>query len=162
PRLHLNLSRFLFQKNGLPFLPRIDEATDTLNQLRGDAERPKNPNADKDLRIPGGEFRKPEDYYPVQYSFPLVYGVGPSGLPSNASPARQAQAKDLKAYLMVCEQLLGNALTQLAHTADLFSLDPAVTRTYFVKAFNEALIRGFNDIVQPGMSPATVEAMVES
>ena len=58
----------------------MDEATDTLNQLRGDAERPKNPGADNDLRIPKGDFRNPDDYYPVQYSFPLTYGVGPSGL----------------------------------------------------------------------------------
>ena len=40
PRLYLNFSRFLFYKNGLPFLPRMDEALDTLNRLRGDAERP--------------------------------------------------------------------------------------------------------------------------
>jgi hypothetical protein len=162
PRLHLNLSRFLFHKNGLPFLPRIDEATDTLNQLRGDAERPKNPNADSDLKIPKGDFRSPEDYYPVQYSFPLVYGIGPSGLPSQASETRRAQAKDLKAYLMVFEQVLGNSLTQLAHTADLFSLDPDVARTYFVKTFDEALIRGFTEIVQPGMSTSAVEAMIET
>jgi hypothetical protein len=161
PRLHLNLSRFLFHKNGLPFLPRSDEAADTLNQLRGDAERPKNPDADKDLRIPRGIFRNPEDYYPVQYSLPLVYGVGPSGLPSNASPPRRAKAKDLKAYLMVFEQVLGNALAQLAHTPDLFSLDPNIARTYFAKTLNDGLIRGFNDIVQPG-SPAAVEAMVET
>ena len=124
----------------------MDEATDTLNQLRGDAERPKNPGADNDLRIPKGDFRNPDDYYQVQYSFPLTYGVGPSGLPANASVARRAQAKQLKAYLMVFEQLVDNALVQLAHTADLFSLDPAVTRTYFVNLFSEALIKGFGDV----------------
>src|SRR5882724_2310422 len=43
PRLYLNLSRFLFYKSGLPFLPRVDEATDTLQQLRGAASQPKNP-----------------------------------------------------------------------------------------------------------------------
>jgi len=162
PRLYRNLSRFLFFKNGLPFHPRMDEALDTLNQLRGDAERPKNSSADKDLRIPKGSFRNPEDYYPVQYSLPQVYGVGPSGLPSHVSSTRQAQARQLKAYLMVFEQLLGNSLAQLAHTADLFSLDPAVTRSYFVKEFSNALIRGFDDIRQPGMSKAVVEAMTET
>ncbi len=41
PRLYHNQSRFLFFKNGLPFTPRMDEAYDTLTQLRGEAERPK-------------------------------------------------------------------------------------------------------------------------
>jgi hypothetical protein len=150
PRLYMNQSRFLFYKSGLPFLPRMDEATDTLNQLRGDAQRLKNPDAVKDLRIPRGEFREPapDEYSAVQDSLPLAYGVGPAGLPSHASPARRGQAKDLKAYLMVFEQLLGNALTQIAHTADLFSLDPGMDRTYFVKALDASVIAGFGDIVK--------------
>ncbi|MCI5146680.1 MAG: hypothetical protein D3923_14425, partial [Candidatus Electrothrix sp. AR3] len=35
PRLYHSQSRFLFFKNGLPFKPRMDEARDTLTQLRG-------------------------------------------------------------------------------------------------------------------------------
>lgn len=161
PRLYLNFSRFLFYKNGLPFLPRMDEASATLTQLRGEAERPKNPGASEDLTVPKGKFRDPEDYYPVQYSFPLVYGIGPSGLPSTASVLRQAQAKQMKAYLMVFEQILGNALAQLAHTADLFSLDPSVSRTYFVKAFTEDMIKGFDDI-KNGLTKLAVEAIAET
>jgi hypothetical protein len=163
PRLYLNQSRFLFYKNGLPFLPRMDEAMDTLNQLRGDAERPKNPGAARDLSIPRGTFRNPEDYSPVQYSFPLAYGIGPHGLPSNASTARRAQALQLKAYLMVFEQLLGNAHAQLAHTADLFSLDPSVARTYFVRLFDDEQIKGLGALTDTAtMTRAALEAMTES
>ncbi|HUO92002.1 MAG TPA: hypothetical protein VMU22_03730, partial [Rhizomicrobium sp.] len=163
PRFYLNQSRFLFYKNGLPFLPRMDEATDVLNQLRGEAERPKNPDAPKDLPIPAGHYRKPDDYYPVQYSFPLAYGIGPAGLPTSATPVRQAQARDLKAYLMVFEQLIGNALEQLAHTADLFSLDPTIAHTYFVKAFDETIIKGYGDLVDPGkLDPDSIVAMIET
>jgi hypothetical protein len=163
PRLYLNLSRFLFYKNGLPFLPRMDEATDTLNQLLGDADRPKNPNAQKDLPIPPGAYRHPDDYTPVQYSFPLTYGIGPAGLPSNVSALRQAQAKDLKAYLMVFEQLLGNMLAQFAHTADLFSLDLAIEHTYFVKALDDTVIKGIANIADVGkISQNAVQALVET
>jgi hypothetical protein len=162
PRLYLNLSRFLFLKSGLPLLPRMDEATDALNQLRGDAERPKNPGAENDLAIRKGEFRDPSDNYPVQYSLPLTYGCGPSGLPSSASALRIAQAKQLKAYLMVFEQLLANALAQLAHTADLFSLDPSIKRTSFVTLFSEASIKGFTEIAQPGMTLPALERMNET
>jgi len=161
PRLYHNLSRFLFFKNGLPLLPRLDESQDSLTQLRGESERPKIENAPNDLPVPAGTFRNPEDYSPVQYSFPLTYGVGPEGLPSHVSTLRRAQARQLKAYLMVFEQFLGNALAQIAHTADLFSLDPAVDRTYFVREFSEAVIQGYNDISN-GLTLAKLEEMTET
>lgn len=163
PRLYLNQSRFLFYKDGLPFLPRVDEATDTLNQLRGEAERPKHPGAPNDLPVPPGVYRQPDDYFPVQYSFPLAYGIGPDGLPPRALPARKAQAKNLKAYLMVFEQLLGNALAQLAHAGELFSLDPTLARSYFIKPFDAGVIKDLADIADPAqLTRAAVEALVET
>jgi hypothetical protein len=161
-RLYLNASRFLFYKNSLPLLPRMDEAQDTLIQLQGEAERAKISSAPNDLPIPGGKYRNPDDYFPVQYSFPLTYGIGPDGLPSNASAQRRAQAKQLKAYLMVFEQILGNAFAQIAHAADLFSLDPGVRQTYFVMQFSEQIIKGYSEIVQSGLNLATLEAMLET
>ena len=161
PRLHRTLSRFLFFKNGLPFKPRMDEANNTLIQLRGEAERPKITNAQQDLPIPLGTFKHQQDYYPLQYSFPMTYGIGLEGLPSHVLPERRAQAKQLKAYLMVFEQLLGNALAQLAHTADLFSLDPAVKTTYFIREFSEAIIQGYDEI-KLNLDKAGLEAMAET
>lgn len=161
PRLYVNGSHFLFYKNGLPFRSHMDEARDTLTQLRGEAERPKVKSAPNDLPVPAGKYRNPDDYFPVQYSFPLTYGIGPDGLPSHASDERRAQAKQLKAYLMVFEQLLGDALTQLAHTAELFSIDTGVTRTYFVKEFKEALIKGFDEI-KKGLDKNAVEGIAET
>lgn len=161
PRLYHNQSRFLFYKNGLPFRPRMDEAYDTLTQLRGEAERPKIKDAPRDLPIPEGTFRSPEEYSPVQYSFPSTYGIGLDGLPSHASPLRRAQARQMKAYLMIFEQLLGNAFSQVANTAQLFSLDPTVERTYFVREFSEALIQGYTDIVS-GLNKSALEGITET
>lgn len=62
----------------------------------------------------------------MQYSFPFTYGIGPDGLPSTASSLRRAQARQLKAYLLMFEQLLANAFAQVANTANLFSLDPTI------------------------------------
>ena len=136
PRLHRGLSRFLFSSNGLPFVPRLDEAEDTLVQLHGQAARPKLRATELDLPMPVGSARALEAYHPVQHSFPLTYGIGPAGLPSTATALRRAQAKQLKAYLMVYEQLLRNAYAQVAHAGDLFSLDPAIDRTYFAAPFD--------------------------
>jgi len=161
PRLHYHLSRFLFYKNGLPFLPRLAEARATLTQLRGEAERAKVAHAPTDLPVPQGTFRQPDDYSPLQASLPRTYGIGPEGLPSNASPRRRAQARQLKAYLLVFEQLLGNAFAQVAHTADLFSLDSTVSRTYFSREFSEAALEGYDELVN-GLTPAALANLAET
>jgi hypothetical protein len=161
PRLYHNLSQFLFFKNGLPFVPRMDEAVQTLTQLRGEAERPKINNTLMDLPIPSGTFRNPEDYYPLQCGFPLTYGIGAAGLPTGSSPERKAQAKQLKAYLMIFEQLLANALAQLAHVEQLFSLDFSVDRTYFVKELTKELIQGYDELIN-SLDKTTLELLTET
>lgn len=164
PRLYLRGSRFGFYKNGLPFYPDMDEVNDTITLLRGEAERPKIKRASDnsvDLPVPVGTFRNPEDYYLVQYSFPLTYGIGPDGLPPQASDRRKAQAMQLKGYLMVFEQLIGNAFAQTAHTADLFSLAPDVENTYFVKEFSDAIIKNYNLMVD-GLDKLTLKAIAET
>ncbi len=161
PRLYRNASRFLFYKNGLTFLPRMDEALDTLTRLRGEAERSEIRGAMNDLPNPTGKYRTPDRYFPVQYSFPLTYGVGPDQLPTTASARRRAQARQMKAYLMVFEQILADAFAQLAHTADLFSLDTAVSRTYFAAELSDSVIQGYSELVT-GLSKTLLEAMLET
>ena len=162
PRLHVGLSRFLFASNGLPFVPRLDEAEDTLVQLHGQAARPKLRAAELDLPIPLGRARALDAYFPVQHSFPLTYGIGPAGLPSTATALRRAQAKQLKAYLMVYEQLLRNAYAQVARVGELFSLDPTTEHTYFAARFDATQIAGYDDVVQPTLTEAVLTRLVES
>ena len=64
PRLHRRLSRFLFESDGLPFLPRVDEAEDTLVQLHAQAARPKLQATDLDLPMPLGRRAGPRDSSP--------------------------------------------------------------------------------------------------
>lgn len=162
PRLYLNQSRFLFYKNGLPFQARADEAFDVLHQLRGAAERPRNPHADTDLPVPQGAYRDLGDYFPVQYGLPQVYGVGPQGLPATATARRKARARQLQGYLAVFEQLFVNSLAQLANTANLFSLDPSVAHTYFVRRLDETVLSGFDAIADQAMTESALQAMVET
>lgn len=83
-------------------------------------------------RAPGRD-RGVAKYMSVQQQFPAVYGIGEMGLPSTATPARRAQAKQLQAYLMIFDQLMANHLAQLAHVKDLLALDGDETHTYFTQ-----------------------------
>lgn len=56
---------------------------------------------------------------------PAVYGVGPAGLPADATPERRALALQLRAYLWLFDQLLANGQAQLAIATRLLApVDP--------------------------------------
>jgi hypothetical protein len=164
PRLYHNRSNFHFYKNGLPFTARQDEAYDTLTQLRGESERPRIANGTIDLPVPGGRTRAVEEITPIQYGFPLTYGIGPDHLPTHVSDERRAQARQLKAYLMIFEQLVANGFAQLAHFADLFALRTSTDRTYFHHWFDPVAggpIDGL-DVIAPGLTEEALAAMLET
>ena len=81
--------------------------------------------------FPQGKFRDVEQYYSLQNQFPNVYGISEFGLPDGATRQRRGQAKQLKAYLLVFEQLLADFFSQLANVNQLYSIHPRVKQTYF-------------------------------
>jgi uncharacterized protein YegP (UPF0339 family) len=84
-----------------------------------------------DLPISKGVAYSLDDYYPVQNSLPITYGIGPNGLPPSASQQRKAQAKQLKGYLFFYEQILANHFAQLANINTFFSASNDVKTTLF-------------------------------
>ncbi len=137
PVLNVYKSKVLFFKGKLPFKVNPDETSDTLKYLHGIEERNKLKGADSDLRIPRAQDRHLSDYASVQYEFPVTYGVGNAELPLNATQQRRAESKQLKAYLLFYDQLLGNFFTQLSNAKELFSLDKNIRQTYFAKYLND-------------------------
>lgn len=144
-KLCLEKSNFVFYKNGFPS-PRQNIGEDRLIQLRREAERGKSEFSKQDIPIPTGTFRNLNEYFPVQYSLPTAYGIGPDGLPAQASDERRARAKQLQGYLMPFEQILANAFSQLEHVGDLFSLSQKETNSYAVKEFDDEIISGIEEI----------------
>ena len=71
--------------------------------------------------LPQGRFRHIENYYSIQYTFPDIYGVGPNSLQSDTPDYRVAQARQLKGYLLLFDQVIANQLSQLANLNNLFS-----------------------------------------
>lgn len=140
PRLNSELSKLMYYKEGLPFKANREEVEDLLDEIQK-AKRPqKTRNSKLDFDEIRGEFADSGDYFSIQNDFPLVYGVGEEGmLPQSKGRPEAYQVKQLKAFLLVFDQILANYLAQLAHVQDLFSIslekdafgNPAVTQTYF-------------------------------
>lgn len=166
PRLYEETSRILFYKNGLPFLPRMEEAKAILAQLRGELAQPKIPGGAHDYPVTAGRYSDLAEYYPVQHSLPVTYGVGTAGLPERATAMRKAQARQLKGYLLPFEQIIANWLEQLAHTNELFSTDETLDRTYFGHYFDPGApapeIAELADLwTAPAMTAADLQTLLE-
>jgi hypothetical protein len=73
--------------------------------------------------------RRVGDYRPLRLDLPAIYGVAPGALQPDASPARRAQAAQLRAYLALLDALLANHFAQLAGAGAL--LGSGETGSYF-------------------------------
>jgi hypothetical protein len=139
-------------------VPRLDQAGSTIslerNQLAAGVDRERvaalyyqrlrhtaalhNPEpGERDLPPPLGRDRNLGRYYSIQNQFPATYGIGAMGLPDSATPQRQAQAKQLKAYLLFFDQLLANYFAQLAQARQLFSFYGQGGQTYFSQPIDD-------------------------
>lgn len=161
PRFYLNGSCIVFYKNGLPFKAGFQETRDIFIQLQGESAGPQTNAESLNPPLPEGTHLDASHYHPVQYDFPFTYGVGPDGLAPYASAKRRSQARQLKAYLLVFEQILANAFSQIAHTADLFSLDTELKRTYFIKELSEQIIHDYDNIAS-SLGLSDLEALTET
>ncbi|NTE05726.1 hypothetical protein G6M26_21040 [Agrobacterium tumefaciens] len=92
---------------------------------------------DIQTQVPEGKYRDINAYYSIQHTFPEIFGVGESGLTSNATPFQIAQSRQLKGYLTLFDQVLANQFSQLANLDKLFSFknsmngNPSDVHTYY-------------------------------
>lgn len=128
-RLEMFKSKLVFYKGILPYMPNPGNVQDQLKQLQQTSGSFRKKGHRNDLDIPQGRFRNISDYFPLQNDFPMVYGIGPAGLSKDATPARKAQALQLKEYLLFFEQLLTDYLAQLVNVKKLFAYNHTVDRT---------------------------------
>lgn len=123
-------------RNGVAYEPDAAQVERELARLWADWRRPRPlaPQYRELLAFPRGQARDVRRYTSIQDQYPNVYGINANGLPQDAPPARQAQARQLKGYLLAFEQLLADFFAQLSRARDLFSLDPDLRRTYFFQS----------------------------
>ena len=119
--------------------------------------------ADQDLPLAAGRNRHVGTYHAIQHQFPAAYGIGEMGLPASATPQRQAQARQLKAYLMFFDQILANAFAQLAHVKDLLAFSGNTSHTYAAQMIDDPTL-GVDEIrVQdPKAHCATLQQLTEA
>ncbi|SDT12511.1 hypothetical protein SAMN05216490_2542 [Mucilaginibacter mallensis] len=123
------------------------------------------PPAQRDILPPEATHIDLSAYYSIQHHFPDVYGIGEGGLPETAGTLRQAQAKQLKAYLLFFEQILANYFQQVAGVKNLFGFSATEGETdgadiWKTTYFSQSLV----DKV-PGIGPllsATYQADINS
>ncbi len=64
-----------------------------------------------------------EDFTSTQIDFPRTYKIGNTGIDKKLPELRQAQAKQLQAYLFYFDQLLANYLSRLSSVKEILSIN---------------------------------------
>lgn len=87
--------------------------------------------------INSGRFSKKEIeyYHSIQNELPSIYGLKENEIASKEPLLRKSQVNQLKAFLLLIEQIMANYLSQLVHVRNLFSVDfkPEDLKTYFTQ-----------------------------
>jgi len=90
------------------------------------------------------DIKKLKKYYSIINEFPSLYGLKEKELDSKSSKTRIAQMKQLKAFLLLFDQLMCNFTSQLTNIRNIFSVDE-IDKTYFSQIPND--IYGLDEIV---------------
>lgn len=133
PTLDIDESRMILYKNGIPFRPHANLIKARFDELMDAYIKQNEQIATEDLSFDTGNYRNIAEYHSIQEHFPKCYGISHWGLPEDASAQRKFQAKQLKGYLYLFDQMMADFLAQLANTNNIFSPDPAIDKTYFTQ-----------------------------
>ncbi|MFT5819269.1 MAG: hypothetical protein ACI8ZM_000492 [Crocinitomix sp.] len=132
PKLAPEKCQIVFVKNGISDQASEEEVINLYELKKENDRNEQYPDLQQtDLAIPIGRYRNLHAYFSVQEDFPQNYGIGSEGLPSTANPIRRAQAKQLKAYLLLFEQLMANYQGQLGNAGALLSNHYTDQQSYF-------------------------------
>jgi hypothetical protein len=125
-------SKLIFYKRGLPYLTNRKAVEPLFAKKKAADVEDKLKVKQRELTAPAGTWRDVGAYEPVVNELPLTYRVGRIHVPAS-DPVRQAQSRQLTAYLMFFDQILANYLAQLSHVGDLFTWRDVDFRTYFTQ-----------------------------
>jgi hypothetical protein len=115
------------------------------------------------LPRPEGRMRDITGYLSIQHHFPVIYGMGPHGMPESATPERKARAQQLKAYLLFFDQHMTDYLAMLSNLRNLFSTakDDPRQPTYFFQTLEEDNFPGIADIYPRQYAKSTLRKLLK-
>ena len=114
---------------------------DSLNMSHLPIVKKYNKKSDQNGRFSLDQLSK---YYSIINEFPAIYGLKEKELPKTATKLRRAQMKQLKAYLILFDQLMSNYTAQLANIRNIFSIDK-LEKTFFTQIPDD--IKSIEEIV---------------
>ena len=136
PVLAETKSKILFYKNQFPYIPALSDVRSILKWMEAVKARNKLSGHADDLPVPSGTYYSLDSYTSIENLFPQTYGISSAGLPPSATTQRIAQANQLKAYLLLYDQLLADFFSQLKNAKELFSTD-ATVQTYYAQFLSD-------------------------
>lgn len=108
-----------------------------------------------------GDFRPLRQYFSIQNQFPASYGINLQGMPESASNQDKAKARQLKAYLLVFEQLMNNFLANLDSLKTLYSGQIESRKSYAAQVLETIQIDDL-EAVYPKNPQAFLDCVVET
>ena len=145
---HGNQIRVVLTTNGRVLPVSADEVHAKFDELnfRYHSTRSSNQDMSQVYDLPEGISRPLSEYVSIQEQFPRNYGIGSYGLPKSAAPEIKGRAKQLKAYLLLFEQIMANYAANLGSIKTLFSVDSQSCSSYGVMPLSEQHIAGLEAI----------------
>ncbi|MBS1612470.1 MAG: hypothetical protein JST49_06580 [Bacteroidetes bacterium] len=113
--------------------------------------------------MPKGRYLPLGDYYPLMYTLPPLYNVSPAGPMPPINNLRKAETKQLKAYLLVYEQVYANWNVQIEKLNQFFSTSKAsLSNTYATKLIDNGDLLDVQDVYASGFTESFLNEIGES
>jgi uncharacterized protein len=144
PKLNIDCSQIVFQQGFdcvYPDESKVLERITLLQKLNHPVKKSQQRPA-----VQAGIDRDLEEYFTIQNDFPAVYKIAEGQIISQDNDLRKAQAKQLKGYLMLFDELLANYLLLLSRVKDLLSVSQPEDHTYFYQTLYD--IPGVRDLIK--------------
>jgi hypothetical protein len=141
-------------KDGKEFSVRMRDVLTRYQKLnfKNLALRRSTRNVSSLVPSPRGQYRNLREYFSIQNQFPAIYGINRYGVPATASVETQARARQLRAYLLLFEQIMANFSASLHELRTLFSFDDRSRQSYFFQALTSDTIPAIDDLyAQPAL-----------
>jgi hypothetical protein len=144
PKLNLKNSKVAFQKEFDCVFSDEEKVLERIALLQK-LNKPAKKSHDRPS-VSVGTDRDLEKYFTIMEEFPVTYKIADGQITSDDSELRKAQAKQLKGYLLLFDELMANYLLLLSRVKDLLSISQPEDRSYFYHDLYD--IPGVRDIVK--------------